>query len=279
MKLNQKKLLILIISERLQRKILKNLESRRFNSKKWHFVFFVSIPIINIIIITGQNYLYEYDIQFFGSFSHQDSDILQNTPSSKDIQSSPEKKGVNETCILIEYLLDKSQYPIPTDGGKFGRNKDNDIVLLDQDVSRKHAEIFFLENKFYIKDLGSSVGTFTKIQKHFINEKDMVFVLGNHHQLIIKNLLNMKLNFSIVNEEEEDENEKNQEIDFEMIDNKKPIIIGKASNSNIRIFAGKNNISDRHCALYKNDNSQIVLEDLDSNSGFFFKIIIIFCLF
>ncbi|HFC00036.1 MAG TPA: FHA domain-containing protein [Phaeodactylibacter sp.] len=41
-----------------------------------------------------------------------------------------------------------------------GRSPDCDIVILDEYVSRKHAQIFIKDGKAYIKDLLSSNGTF-----------------------------------------------------------------------------------------------------------------------
>ncbi|MBL7661924.1 FHA domain-containing protein [bacterium] len=43
---------------------------------------------------------------------------------------------------------------------KIGRAQDNDVVLDDQAVSRKHAEVRLLENKLVLVDVGSSHGTF-----------------------------------------------------------------------------------------------------------------------
>jgi len=42
---------------------------------------------------------------------------------------------------------------------KVGRQAQNDIVITDKSVSRKHAEIYFDENTYYFRDLGSRYGT------------------------------------------------------------------------------------------------------------------------
>lgn len=168
---------------------------------------------------------------------------------------------------MIEYLFDNSKYPITKEGGKLGRNPENDIVLLDKDVSRKHAEIFFLEDKFYLKDLNSSIGTFTKIEKFKKIERNMRFQLGELYILTIEDINDLKVKFKVENEDEEEENEKTQEIDFNLIGKKKPILFGTASNCNIKLF-GKDKIADRHCAIYRTETNEIVIEDMNSKQGY-----------
>jgi len=42
---------------------------------------------------------------------------------------------------------------------KIGRHAKNDIVIADKSVSRRHAEIYFDDNTYYLRDLGSRYGT------------------------------------------------------------------------------------------------------------------------
>lgn len=47
------------------------------------------------------------------------------------------------------------------DGAKIGREKDNQLCFPDEyRVSKHHAEIFFKNDNFYIKDIGSKTGTY-----------------------------------------------------------------------------------------------------------------------
>ncbi|MEW6667838.1 MAG: adenylate/guanylate cyclase domain-containing protein [Thermodesulfobacteriota bacterium] len=58
-----------------------------------------------------------------------------------------------------------------------GRSKDNDIVLADHTVSRKHAQISRGPGGFLLKDLGSHNGTFvngTRVGEHLLHHKDSV---------------------------------------------------------------------------------------------------------
>jgi FHA domain len=58
-----------------------------------------------------------------------------------------------------------------------GRDPQNDIVLHDQQVSRKHAKIYYSERKFIIEDLGSRNGTYVnqaRIKKMEIQKGDSI---------------------------------------------------------------------------------------------------------
>jgi pSer/pThr/pTyr-binding forkhead associated (FHA) protein len=61
-----------------------------------------------------------------------------------------------------EYI-NSSLYCIGEQGGKIGRHSCNQMVVLEESVSRYHAEIVFDEGKFKIADIGSTTGTFIKI--------------------------------------------------------------------------------------------------------------------
>ena len=58
-----------------------------------------------------------------------------------------------------------------------GRSKDNDIVLPDHTVSRKHAKITRAESEYILTDLGSFNGTLLNdrsVQEHGLNHKDRI---------------------------------------------------------------------------------------------------------
>lgn len=50
-------------------------------------------------------------------------------------------------------------------GGKIGRLYNNKIIIQDESISREHAAILFNEGRFYIKDVGSSTGTYIKLNE------------------------------------------------------------------------------------------------------------------
>jgi len=177
--------------------------------------------------------------------------------------------NAEETCILLKYEFDEANYPIPTAGGKFGRSPENDIVLLDSDISRKHAEIFFMDNKFYLKDLKSCMGTLFRINSPVVLEKNMKFEIGNYYTITIEDVKGLKLKLKVENENDEDyENEKAQELDFGKIGIQKGVIIGKSQESHIKLQAKKKSkIEDKHCMIYCNEKNEIVLEDQHSEAG------------
>jgi pSer/pThr/pTyr-binding forkhead associated (FHA) protein len=61
----------------------------------------------------------------------------------------------------------KERKTILIDGETLGRSKDkNSIPLDDSTISREHAKIFFLNDNFWIRDVGSSSGTYIKLEKN-----------------------------------------------------------------------------------------------------------------
>ncbi len=48
-------------------------------------------------------------------------------------------------------------------GGKIGRHSLNQIMIMEESVSRLHAEIIFKQKNFYLIDCKSSTGTYIKI--------------------------------------------------------------------------------------------------------------------
>jgi hypothetical protein len=61
---------------------------------------------------------------------------------------------------VVELVLDDSTYPLEGRGPwTIGRSQENDIVIPDPNVSRKHARISRAEGGFVIEDLGSTNGT------------------------------------------------------------------------------------------------------------------------
>ena len=60
----------------------------------------------------------------------------------------------------VELILDDETYPLEGPGPwSVGRSEENDIIVRDPNVSRKHARFERLENGFVVEDLGSTNGT------------------------------------------------------------------------------------------------------------------------
>ena len=85
--------------------------------------------------------------------------------------------------IALRFISGKykgGEYILPDTGlTVIGRSSDIDLVLMEEMVSRKHAEIWFENGKINIKDLGSTNGTFVngeKISKAVVNEGDRILI-------------------------------------------------------------------------------------------------------
>ena len=65
------------------------------------------------------------------------------------------------------------------DGGKIGRHSSNQILILEESISRYHAEIVYHEKKFFIKDISSSTGTFVKVKDRVKITEGMLFEMGS----------------------------------------------------------------------------------------------------
>jgi hypothetical protein len=61
---------------------------------------------------------------------------------------------------IVEVVLDDEKFPLEGHGPwTVGRSQENDIVVNDPNVSRKHARISRADNGFVVEDLGSTNGT------------------------------------------------------------------------------------------------------------------------
>lgn len=70
---------------------------------------------------------------------------------------------------------------------QIGRHSTNQIVIFDESVSRYHADIFFKNENFYLRDIGSTTGTFIKITKPIELVEDIILEIGSY-QLIVSHI-------------------------------------------------------------------------------------------
>lgn len=65
--------------------------------------------------------------------------------------------------------------------GKIGRHSSNQVVILEESVSRFHAQILREPSGlFYLKDVGSTTGTFLKIKKSLPLSIEMIVEMGSN---------------------------------------------------------------------------------------------------
>lgn len=73
---------------------------------------------------------------------------------------------------------------------KFGRAKQNDLIVNEESVSRYHGQIFERDGQFYLKDTGSRFGTFYRIKNRAQISEGVTFCLGTSQlevsELVIK---------------------------------------------------------------------------------------------
>jgi hypothetical protein len=88
------------------------------------------------------------------------------------IHTRPEHYAVNTTYqIVVDNGSIQKIYPITQTQLNLGRgNDENDIILSDHLVSRKHARINYTNRRFYVTDLASSNGT--KVNSKLIQTPD-----------------------------------------------------------------------------------------------------------
>lgn len=72
--------------------------------------------------------------------------------------------------LIISYLEghQNSFYCITEKGGRVGRHSNNEVLIYEESISRYHAEIAFRDNEFYLTDVGSTTGTFIKVQEQLL---------------------------------------------------------------------------------------------------------------
>jgi pSer/pThr/pTyr-binding forkhead associated (FHA) protein len=71
-------------------------------------------------------------------------------------------------------------YKLNEQGGTIGRHSANQIIIMEESVSRSHAEIVFRDQDFFIRDTKSSTGSFIKIQEHQCVFEGMIFEMGSN---------------------------------------------------------------------------------------------------
>jgi hypothetical protein len=90
---------------------------------------------------------------------------------------------MNHSGFALRFLSGKYQggeFPLPSDRKVVvGRASDHDKVLVEDMVSRRHAQIMAVDGGLMIQDLGSTNGTFVngeKIQKARVQEGDRILI-------------------------------------------------------------------------------------------------------
>jgi pSer/pThr/pTyr-binding forkhead associated (FHA) protein len=108
----------------------------------------------------------------FGKNYTFDWKLLEPFLTSPAVQSTP--LTPSEERLRTKVALEKSEIYI-------GRSSDNDLVINNIKVSRKHAKLEKVGNEWFIEDLKSSNGTFVnskKINRLKVSQKDVITIGG-----------------------------------------------------------------------------------------------------
>lgn len=101
-----------------------------------------------------------------------------------------QKRGESKNSIYLIKLDDTSAegiepHKISEDGATIGRGVNNTIAIQEESVSRYHVEIEYMNPDFFIRDLGSTTGTFLKITKAKL-ETGQIFEIGSLEFRVMK---------------------------------------------------------------------------------------------
>ena len=72
--------------------------------------------------------------------------------------------NISAKLVISGIDVAQNEYPLSTQPVVIGREKTNDLVLRDPEISRRHARITYQGDRYYIEDLGSTNGTFLNDQ-------------------------------------------------------------------------------------------------------------------
>lgn len=76
----------------------------------------------------------------------------------------PEQARKQRFELVLRQTDGPTLYMLKEDGGSIGRHSLNQIVIPEESISRYHAKIEFKDGEFYIRDVGSTTGTFLKVE-------------------------------------------------------------------------------------------------------------------
>src|ERR1041385_6494073 len=97
---------------------------------------------------------------------HVDSDHEIKTRVTTLEEMKVKRKG--DDCLVVIYAPSQSElgkrHVLQKDVTAIGRDRDNDIVLDSDSVSRRHAKLEHRDGDFYVIDLDSTNGTFVNAE-------------------------------------------------------------------------------------------------------------------
>ncbi|HLC03205.1 MAG TPA: FhaA domain-containing protein [Anaerolineales bacterium] len=106
------------------------------------------------------------------------SNVLSLSPDSKPVQAESEDQLPSGAFLIVE---GKRHFPLDKPIVSIGRRLDNQLVLSDSHVSRKHAQLRVRNGRYVIYDLESTAGTQVNgrpIHQHILRPGDVISIAG-----------------------------------------------------------------------------------------------------
>jgi pSer/pThr/pTyr-binding forkhead associated (FHA) protein len=75
-----------------------------------------------------------------------------------DLPTVPVQPKIPQNAFLV--IAGKTNFPLTKAVVNIGRHSDNDLILEDQYISRHHAQLRAIDNRYVIFDVGSTGGIF-----------------------------------------------------------------------------------------------------------------------
>lgn len=222
----------------------------------------------------------------------QDQTAYGYGQSGEGPQEEPEETGsvTSQAKVVVkkedEVILEFGIENCPV---RIGRKSDNDIVLEEKNVSRKHAEIIMKENQYFIADLQSTGGI--QVNGERITEKDIhtgdVITIGNYTLHFDSGIPEDERTVFEMDEEtvleegtvidedrtrfyEEPEAKlvivKSNALEEDIVLKDEEIVIGRDEEADLTVDDDR--LSRKHCKISQ-DGGQFVISDLGSSNGTF----------
>jgi hypothetical protein len=117
--------------------------------------------------------------EFKVSSNFSDENFIEKSTVTKIIE--PKEKPPSQPYLLLRVDESQKEFPLTKTKIKIGRAKQNDIIVPDLNVSRKHALIIKTNRGYLLKDLESTNGTYLngeRITEKLLKHNDFIKI-GN----------------------------------------------------------------------------------------------------
>lgn len=175
-------------------------------------------------------------------------------------------EGTDSGRIITVWSIEGSiDMPCKVDskGARIGRHSSNQIVILDESVSRYHAEIISMDYNFYLRDIGSSTGTYVKVFEPLALKEGMIVEVGSYQFQVGRIVIaNTNIEESFVEFGVYDSIDDLTAQSFRLLHNSS---IGRKSTNTISLNDDLH-MSNLHCKIYLLGD-KFLLEDIESTNG------------